>query len=347
MNLAAKYRPQEFEEVCGQEHVKTILQNQIASNEIAHGYLFTGTRGIGKTTTARILARMVNDDGTMTRQELDMNIIEIDGASNNSVENIRNIRQEVNHRPAKGKYKVYIIDEVHMLSTSAFNAMLKTLEEPPAHIIFMLCTTEAHKIPATILSRCQRFDLQRFDVVAIANRLKYIAGQEGIKMDDSAITYIAKLGKGSMRDAISLFDQIRSYKEDITHADILKILGSVGMDTIVSIMDSITDPTQLLKNLKSIYYSGVDMKQFIKDLYAYSNDCLLVTKMGDGAVEYISTSDEFMPQLKKHSSIVNFRFLESLQELESELRYSDNEYILIQNKLLSLGGGEDEKVDKA
>lgn len=341
MSLYLKYRPQTFEEVCGQEHVKTILQNQLKSGEVGHSYLFTGTRGIGKTTTARILGRMVNEDGQLTRQELDMNIIEIDGASNNGVENIRNIRQDVNHKPSKGKFKVYIIDEVHMLSTGAFNALLKTLEEPPSHIIFMLCTTESHKIPPTILSRCQRFDLQRFDVEDIYQRLKYIAGQEGIKMDDNAIRYVAKMGKGSMRDAISIFDQVRSFKEDITYADILKILGSVSMDTIVSVMDTISEPSSLLKNLKSIYYSGIDLRQFVKDLYNYANDCLLVRKMGDEAVDYMNTSSEYLETLKKHSPMVDFKFMESLQELDSLLRYSDNEYLLVQNKLLKLGmGGE-------
>ena len=224
-----------------------------------------------------------------------------------------------------------------MLSTGAFNALLKTLEEPPAHIIFMMCTTDPQKIPATILSRCQRFDLQRFDVKDIFDRIKYIAGQEGIEMEDNALMYIAKMGKGSMRDAISIFDQIRSYKEDITYADILKILGSVGMDTILGVMDNIHDAPGLLKQLKSIYYSGVDMRQFIKDLFNYGNDCLLVSKLGDEAIEYMNSSPEYLEDIKRHSSIVDFRFLEALQELDSELRYSDNEYLLIQNKLLTLG----------
>jgi DNA polymerase-3 subunit gamma/tau len=339
MSLYQKYRPQVFEDVCGQDHVKIILQNQIKNDEISHSYLFTGTRGIGKTTTARILARMVNEDGVLTRQELDMNIIEIDGASNNGVENIRNIRQEVNHRPSKGKFKIYIIDEVHMLSTGAFNALLKTLEEPPAHIIFMLCTTDPQKIPATILSRCQRFDLQRFDVKDLFGRVKYIAGQEGIEMEDTALMYIAKMGKGSMRDAISIFDQVRNYKEGITYSDILKILGSVGMDTILGVMNNIDNPPELLKQLKSIYYSGVDMRQFIKDLFNYCNDCLIYSKLGEESLEYINSSPENLADIKRHSTIVDFKFLEALQELDNELRYSDNEYLLIQNELLKLGLG--------
>lgn len=333
MGLYQKYRPKTFEDVVGQQFVKTILTNQILNDSLSHAYLFTGTRGIGKTTIARILARMVNGDTSDG-----MNIIEIDGASNNGVDNIRDIRQDVNYKPSSGRFKIYIIDEVHMLSSGAFNALLKTLEEPPEHVIFMMCTTEPHKIPPTILSRCQRYDLQRFDVKDIYARLVFICGQENLKIEDTALKYIARLGKGSMRDAISILDQVRNFKEDLSYNDVLFLLGSISIDTLVGVMDDFNDGIKVIKTLKEIYYSGVDLRQFIKDLFNYANDSLLVQKLGDAAIEFINTSEDYLPKLREHSKIVDFKFLETLQELESTLRYSDNEYLLVQNTFLKMSG---------
>ena len=218
--LYRKFRPQEFEDVKGQDHIVTTLKNQITADRIGHAYLFCGTRGTGKTTVAKIFAKAVNCehpiDGSpcgecascrAITEGSSMNVIEIDAASNNGVDNIRQIREEVAYRPTEGRYKVYIIDEVHMLSAGAFNALLKTLEEPPSYVIFILATTEAHKIPITILSRCQRYDFHRISIDTIAARLTDLMQQENVNVDERAIRYVAKAGDGSMRDALSLLDQ--------------------------------------------------------------------------------------------------------------------------------------------
>ena len=218
--LYRKFRPGEFDEVKGQDHIVTALRNQVRADRIGHAYLFCGTRGTGKTTVAKILAKAVNCehpiDGSpcgeceMCRKitaQTSMNVIEIDAASNNGVDNIREIREEVTYRPTEGRYKVYIIDEVHMLSAGAFNALLKTLEEPPSYVIFILATTEAHKIPITILSRCQRYDFRRITIETIAARLRELADAEQIPVEERALTYLAKAADGSMRDALSLLDQ--------------------------------------------------------------------------------------------------------------------------------------------
>lgn len=218
--LYRKFRPQEFEDVKGQEHIVTTLKNQIKADRIGHAYLFCGTRGTGKTTVAKIFAKAVNCehpvDGSPCGQcpacqgiaaGTSMNVIEIDAASNNGVDNIRQIREEVSYRPTEGKYKVYIIDEVHMLSAGAFNALLKTLEEPPAYVIFILATTEAHKIPITILSRCQRYDFHRISIDTITDRLAELMRTEQVDVEERALRYVAKAGDGSMRDALSLLDQ--------------------------------------------------------------------------------------------------------------------------------------------
>ena len=218
--LYRKFRPQEFEDVRGQEHIVTTLKNQIQADRIGHAYLFCGTRGTGKTTIAKIFAKAANCERPVGGSPCgecrsclaiaaggSMNVIEIDAASNNGVDNIREIREEVAYSPAKGKYKVYIIDEVHMLSIGAFNALLKTLEEPPAYVIFILATTEAHKIPITILSRCQRYDFKRISIDEISSRLAELMGKEQVEAEERAIRYIAKAADGSMRDALSLLDQ--------------------------------------------------------------------------------------------------------------------------------------------
>ena len=218
--LYRKFRPDNFEDVKGQDHIVTTLTNQINANRIGHAYLFCGTRGTGKTTVAKILAKAVNCEHPVNGSPCNecemckaiqagtsMNVIEIDAASNNGVDNIREIREEVTYRPTEGRYKVYIIDEVHMLSTGAFNALLKTLEEPPSYVIFILATTEAHKIPITILSRCQRYDFHRISIDTIAARLSELLKAEGVEAEEKAIRYVAKAGDGSMRDALSLLDQ--------------------------------------------------------------------------------------------------------------------------------------------
>ena len=240
--LYRKWRPQVFADVKGQDHIVKTLQNQIGSGRIGHAYLFCGTRGTGKTTVAKILARAVNCehpvDGSpcgecpSCKQILagtSLNVVEIDAASNNGVENIREIREQVQYPPTEGKYRVYIIDEVHMLSTGAFNALLKTLEEPPSYVIFILATTEVHKIPITVLSRCQRYDFRRITLDTITARLKELTEAENMPVEDKALRYVAKAGDGSMRDALSLLDQCAAFHfgETLTYEHVLDVLGAV------------------------------------------------------------------------------------------------------------------------
>ncbi|MCX7930406.1 MAG: DNA polymerase III subunit gamma/tau, partial [Chlorobi bacterium] len=251
---ARKWRPQRFMEVIGQNHVTTTLCNALASGRIHHAYLFCGPRGVGKTTTARIIARAVNcaapRDGFEPCNECDscrdittgrsIDVVEIDGASNNSVEDIRRIRENAKYPPTYGRFKVYIIDEVHMLSSSAFNALLKTLEEPPAHLLFIFATTEPHKVPATIQSRCQRFDFHRMDTRTIAEHLRTIADAEHVAIDDDALYTIARFADGSMRDAQSLFDQVRAFSSDtITGDAVRRSLHVLGDDVFFAITDAI------------------------------------------------------------------------------------------------------------
>lgn len=248
--LYRKFRPDNFEDVKGQDHIVTTLKNQIKANRIGHAYLFCGTRGTGKTTVAKILAKAVNcenqQDGSPCGEcpscrtiasGASMNVIEIDAASNNGVDNIRDIRENVQYPPTEGRYKVFIIDEVHMLSIGAFNALLKTLEEPPSYVIFILATTESHKIPVTILSRCQRYDFKRITIDVIAARLRELVDKEGIQAEEKALRYVAKAADGSMRDALSLLDQCIAFYlgQELTYEHALEVLGAVDME-VFSIM---------------------------------------------------------------------------------------------------------------
>ncbi len=252
--LYRKFRPTRFSDVKGQDHIVTTLKNQISADRIGHAYLFCGTRGTGKTTTAKIFAKAVNCEHPKEGNPcgecasckaigsgVSMNVIEIDAASNSGVDNIREIREEVSYSPTEGKYKVYIIDEVHMLSTGAFNALLKTLEEPPSYVIFILATTETHKIPVTILSRCQRYDFRRITVGTIKNRLAALMEQEQVEVEERALTYIAKVADGSMRDALSLLDQCIAFYlgEKLTYDHVLEVLGAVDMDVFSSLFQQI------------------------------------------------------------------------------------------------------------
>ena len=254
--LYRKFRPQEFEDVKGQDHIVTTLKNQIKADRIGHAYLFCGTRGTGKTTIAKIFAKAVNCehpvDGSPCGEcptckaiaaGTSMNVIEIDAASNNGVENIRQIREEVTYRPTEGKYKVYIIDEVHMLSIGAFNALLKTLEEPPSYVIFILATTEAHKIPITILSRCQRYDFRRISIDTITDRLRELMDEEHVDVEEKALRYVAKAGDGSMRDALSLLDQCIAFYlgQTLTYDNVLEVLGAVDTDVFSRLLRKILD----------------------------------------------------------------------------------------------------------
>lgn len=252
--LYRKFRPVEFEDVKGQEHIITTLKNQIEANRIGHAYLFCGTRGTGKTTVAKIFAKAVNCEHPVNGSPCgecamcrsiaagtSMNVIEIDAASNNGVDNIREIREEVAYRPTEGKYKVYIIDEVHMLSIGAFNALLKTLEEPPEYVIFILATTEVHKIPITILSRCQHYDFKRISIETITDRMRDLMQEEQVEVEEKALRYVAKAADGSMRDALSLLDQCIAFYlgQKLTYDNVLEVLGAVDTDVFSRLLRSV------------------------------------------------------------------------------------------------------------
>ena len=280
--LYRKYRPSEFEDVKGQDHIVTTLKNQIKADRIGHAYLFCGTRGTGKTTVAKIFAKAVNCEHPVDGSPCgecqsckaiaagsSMNVIEIDAASNNGVENIRQIREEVSYSPTQGKYKVYIIDEVHMLSIGAFNALLKTLEEPPSYVIFILATTESHKIPITILSRCQKYDFRRISIETISARLMDLLEQEGVEAEEKAVRYVAKAGDGSMRDALSLLDQCIAFYlgEPLTYDHVLEVLGAVDTEVFSRLLRSIlaNDIVAAIELLEDLIVQGRELGQFVTD----------------------------------------------------------------------------------
>ena len=289
--LYRKYRPQTFSDVCGQEHITKTLQMEIKSGKIGHAYLFTGTRGTGKTTCAKILARAVNcsspeegnpcgkcDACKMILAGEATDIVEIDAASNNSVDDIRELRDQVMFAPAATKYRVYIIDEVHMLSTAAFNALLKTLEEPPEHVIFILATTEVHKLPATILSRCQRFDFRRIDSEKICERLKYIAGLEGLTLTDDAATLIAAAADGGMRDALSILDLCAGSGKEINEEQVVSVCSMAGGDYLLQMADMISggDCEGALVLLDKLHNSSVDMNRLLVELTSHFRDLMII-----------------------------------------------------------------------
>ncbi len=294
--LYRKWRPKRFADVVGQPQVTDTLRNELKSGRVAHAYLFTGSRGTGKTTCAKILAKAVNclrpadgdpcgeceicrgiEDGSV------LDIVEIDAASNNGVENIRTLREEANFTPAAAKYRVYIIDEVHMLSVGAFNALLKTLEEPPPHVIFILATTEVHKLPATILSRCQRFDFHRIPPQDIADRLTYIAGQEDAKLSPEAALLIARLADGALRDALSILDQCFSRSRDVTEQVVSEAVGLVGREHLFALTDAIRsgDSAKALETVDRLYRSSKDMARLCEELSAHFRGMMLMKTMKD------------------------------------------------------------------
>jgi len=289
--LARKWRPQQFDEVVAQNHITTTLKNAIKQKRIAHSYLFTGPRGVGKTTTARILAKAVNCEQGPTPNPCNkcrscveitkgssLDVLEIDGASNRGIEEIRNLRENVKYAPSGGRYKVYIIDEVHMLTPEAFNALLKTLEEPPAHVIFILATTQPQRIPSTIISRCLRFDFHRIPTKAIAQHLSSIATKEGIEVEEEALLAIAKRAEGSMRDSQSIFDQIISYQGGkITQKDLVEILGLIDQDVLFALTRAIFqgDAAKGLGILEKLEAQGYDLLEFIQSLVGHLRNLLL------------------------------------------------------------------------
>jgi DNA polymerase-3 subunit gamma/tau len=298
--LYRKWRSQTFDEVVGQEHVTQTLRNALRDNRVAHAYLFSGPRGTGKTSTARILAKALNCTGPEENRPCDvcptcvaisegrmLDLIEIDAASNNGVDDIRELRDKVGFRPSEGTYKIYIIDEVHMLSTNAFNALLKTLEEPPPHARFILATTEPHKIPATVHSRCQRFDFRRIPVVEIAGHLRHIANEENVQAEDAALTAIARSAQGCMRDAISLLDQMTSYgAEAISLEQVHQVLGSVASESVSGFVDALADQNVAagLQLVHSLLLAGASLQEFTTQVVEHLRGVMLVQMTGDSGL---------------------------------------------------------------
>ncbi len=355
--LYRKFRPKTFTEVKGQEHITGTLQNQLKAGRIGHAYLFCGTRGTGKTTVAKILARAVNcedprEDGSPCNvcpscsailSGTSTNVIEIDAASNNGVDNIREIREEVAYRPTMGRYKVYIIDEAHMLSTGAWNALLKTLEEPPEYVIFILATTEVHKFPVTILSRCQRYDFHRITVPVIAGRMTELLREEGVEAEEAAVKYIARAADGSMRDALSLLDQCMAFYlgEQLTYGKVLDVLGTVDTEVFSSLLRKLIarDAAGCIRVLQEVIQNGKEVGQFVLDFTWYLRDLMLVQDPGD-LEDVLDISSEGLQRLREESAMVDqdtlMRYIHILSDLSGRLRFAVQKQTLTEMTLIRL-----------
>lgn len=354
--LYRKWRPTSFEEVRGQDHIVKTLKNQINSGRIGHAYLFCGTRGTGKTSIAKIFARAVNCehpvDGSpcgecsMCRQIAEgasLNVVEIDAASNNGVENIRDIREQVQYPPTDGRYRVYIIDEVHMLSIGAFNALLKTLEEPPSYVIFILATTEVHKIPITILSRCQRYDFKRISIDTIAGRLAELTQAEQIDVDDRALRYVARAADGSMRDALSLLDQCVAFHfgEKLTYDNVLEVLGAVDNCVFSKLFQAVlaSDTKACIREIEEMIIQGRDLSQLVNDFVWYMRN-LLIAKTTDEPGDMLDMSEENLAVLKEEAAGVDtemlMRYIRIFSELSGQLRYASQKRILVEIAFIKL-----------
>lgn len=354
--LYRKYRPSSFDRVKGQDHIVTTLKNQLRTGHIGHAYLFCGTRGTGKTSIAKLFAKAVNCENPVDGSPCgecnvcrniaagtSMNVIEIDAASNNGVDSIRQIVDEVKYSPSEGKYKVYIIDEVHMLSTGAFNALLKTLEEPPSYVIFILATTEVHKIPVTILSRCQRYDFRRISVDTIATHLADLMKSEGIVADEKALRYVAKTADGSMRDAQSLLDQCIAFYmgEELTYEKVLSVLGSLDIETYAGLFRYTVkgDVARTLRVFDEALVEGREPARFIDDFISYIRN-ILVARTTAHPEQILEFSKEQMELILNEAS--NFtsetliRYIRILSELSNQLRYATQKRVLVEVALIKL-----------
>lgn len=344
--LYRKYRPRVFADVYGQDHVTSTLKNEIKEGRISHAYLFTGSRGTGKTTCAKILAKAVNcpnavdgepcntceickglDSGTI------YDVVEIDAASNNGVDNIRDLREEVNYTPTRGKYRVYIIDEVHMLSTGAFNALLKTLEEPPAHVIFILATTEVHKLPATILSRCQRFDFKRIQPETMAVRLQQVAGLEGMELAPDAATLIARIADGALRDGLSILDQCAGRSKQITAQLVSEVAGLAGREALYRLSDAVLarDSSAAVEELAQLHENSYDMERLCVEMINHFRNFMMVKTVKKSRELIICTDDEY-----KHieASAGQFALAQILRGLD-----------LFQSTLVKIKGGATPRIE--
>lgn len=354
--LYRKFRPSDFEQVKGQEHIVQTLKNQIHADRIGHAYLFCGTRGTGKTSVAKIFAKAVNcehpvdgspcnecDTCKAIQSGTAMNVIEIDAASNNGVDNIRQIRDEIQYSPSNGRYTVYIIDEVHMLSIGAFNALLKTLEEPPAYVIFILATTEPHKIPITILSRCQRYDFKRISIDTISARLFELMEKEGIEVEEKAIRYVAKVADGSMRDALSLLDQCIAFYlgQALTYDNVLEVLGAVDNEIFSRLVRNVidSDVVSCIHILDEMVMQGRELGQFVQDFIWYLRNLMLI-KTSENASEMIDVSSERVAALKEEAQSLDIdvimRYIRVFSELSGQIKYSTQKRVSIEIALIKL-----------
>ena len=354
--LYRKFRPDTFADVKGQDAIVQTLKNQIKSERVGHAYLFCGTRGTGKTTIAKIMAKAVNCehpvDGNPCNQcasckaiaaGSSLNVIEIDAASNNGVDNIREIREEVSYSPTEGRYKVYIIDEVHMLSIGAFNALLKTLEEPPSYVIFILATTEANKLPVTILSRCQRYDFKRISVATIAERLWELLAAEHVQAEEKAVRYIARKADGAMRDALSLLDQCISFfpGQRLTYEQVLDVLGAVDAEVFSNILRKVLkqDVRGLMEALEDLVMQGRELGQFVTDFTWYLRNLLLL-KSSDDMEDVLDVSAEQLKLLQEEAALVReetlMRYIRIFSELSNRMRYESAKRITLEVALIKL-----------
>jgi len=351
--LYRKYRPQVFDEVVGQDHIVKTLINQIKFDKISHAYLFTGSRGTGKTSIAKIFARAINCtslkngspcgkcDVCKSLEGTNIDVLEIDAASNNGVDEIRELREKVKYPPVVGRFKVYIIDEVHMLSISAFNALLKTLEEPPKQTVFVLATTEVHKLPATILSRCIRFDFKLVPLETLTAHLKNILTKEGVKFEDTAVNVIARAGEGSVRDTLSIADRCVSFAGDnLTYQKVIDVLGVSERDTLIKITDIILkkDIGNALVELDKVLSSGKSPLVFSNDLISYFRDLLLIFSLKEKAREIVVVKDDVYEKMKAQASQEHYaeilKGIEVLSSVEQELRYSAQPRIVLETAVI-------------
>lgn len=344
--LYRKYRPKVFSDVYGQDHVTSTLKNEIKNGRVSHAYLFTGSRGTGKTTCAKILAKAVNCEHNVDGEPCNecevckgldngsiYDVVEIDAASNNGVDNIRELRDETNYAPSRGKYRVYIIDEVHMLSTGAFNALLKTLEEPPAHVIFILATTEVHKLPATILSRCQRFDFKRIQPETMAVRLKEVAGLEGLSLDDDAAVLIARIADGALRDGLSILDQCAGRSKEINSDLVSEVAGLAGREAMYKLSDCIanSDSNTAMSIISDLYQNSFDMERLCVEMINHFRNFLVAKTVRKSRELIICTDDEYNTILEASKGFT----------VESIVFALD----LFQNTLVTIKGGASARIE--
>jgi DNA polymerase-3 subunit gamma/tau len=354
--LYRKWRPVTFDDVRGQDHIVTTLKNQMLMDRVGHAYLFCGTRGTGKTSVAKILARAVNcehpKDGNpcnecamcrAVNEQHSMNVVEIDAASNNGVDNIREIIEEVAFPPAEGRYKVYIIDEVHMLSPGAYNALLKTLEEPPSYVIFILATTEPHRLPITILSRCQRYDFRRITTPVIARQLQDLADREQIDAEEEALGHIARVADGSMRDALSLLDQCSSFYigQKLTLRNVLDVLGAVDSSVFGRMLRAVaaSDAAAALTEVAEVSSQGRDLTQFTLDFTWYLRN-LLLFQCGESAIPLLDVTAEQLADMREEIKLADSgaltRYIRILSRLAGQMRYSAQKRVLLETELIKM-----------